>query len=137
MEINATTSSGSAANSPILTLPPKTLNQEDFLKLLVAQFTAQDPLNPRQDTEFISQMAEFSALEQSKSMQKDIAQLRADQQIFQASSLLGRVVEVTVDAQNNTAQGAVSAVEVVAGTPKIVVNDQVYGLEQVRSVKPS
>jgi len=114
-------------------LAGKTLGQDDFLKLLVAQFSAQDPLNPKQDTEFIAQMAQFSALEQSKSMQQDIAALRSDQQILQANALLGRLVEVEIDA-SNSAFGAVSAVQVAAGTPKIVVNGQAYQLGQVVSV---
>ena len=58
-------------------VPIKTLDQQDFLRLLVAQMTQQDPLNPKSDLEMIPQMVSFTQLEQSKSMQSDIAQLRA------------------------------------------------------------
>src|SRR5688572_28439393 len=75
-------------------IPVKTLDQQDFLKLLVAQMTQQDPLNPKSDLEMIPQMVSFTTLEQSKSMQTDIAQLRAEQQMLQANSLLGRTVEI-------------------------------------------
>ena len=54
-----------------------TLGQDDFLQLLVKQMTAQDPMNPQGDTEFIAQMAQFSSLEQTKSMSSDIAMLKA------------------------------------------------------------
>ena len=57
-------------------LPVQTLNQNDFLKLVLAQLTNQDPLNPQKDTEFIAQMTQFSALEQAKSMQTDIYALQ-------------------------------------------------------------
>src|SRR6266508_913331 len=89
-------------------IPIQTLGQNDFLQLLVTQMTSQDPLNPQKDTDFIAQMAQFSALEQSKTMQVDIAELRAQQQLLQANALLGQTVEVQVN-EHTTATGVVSA----------------------------
>jgi flagellar basal-body rod modification protein FlgD len=126
----------SASTSTESRIPLQTLGQADFLKLLVAQLTSQDPLNPQKDTEFIAQMAQFSALEQAKSMQADIAGLRLDQEFLQANSLLGRVVELQTG-QNTPTSGIVSAVQVEAGTPKLVVNGQVYELSQVLSIAPA
>jgi flagellar basal-body rod modification protein FlgD len=117
-------------------IPMKTLGQDDFLKLLVTQLTSQDPMAPKSDTEFIAQMASFSSLEQAKSMQADIAKLRADQQILQANSFLGRTVEVQVDATTR-ASGMVSAVTVEAGTPKVVVGEDSYDLDQVLTIAPT
>lgn len=117
-------------------LPVKTLGQDDFLKLLIAQLTTQDPLSPQKDTEFISQMASFSSLEQTRSMQADIARLRADQQVLQANSLLGRTVEVQVDEVTRTS-GLVSAVLMEAGKPNVVVGDQSYDLSKVIVIAPA
>jgi len=39
-------------------------NRDTFLKLLVTQIQNQDPLNPADPTEFVSQLAEFSSMEQ-------------------------------------------------------------------------
>jgi flagellar basal-body rod modification protein FlgD len=114
-------------------IPVKTLNQDDFLKLVIAQLTSQDPLNPQKDTDFIAQMTQFTSLEQTKSMQSEIAGLRSDQQLLQANALLGRVVKLQ-DSQGALTQGTVSAVQLAEGTPKIVVNGQPYDLSTLLSV---
>jgi flagellar basal-body rod modification protein FlgD len=117
-------------------VPVKTLDQQDFLKLLVAQMTQQDPLNPKTDLEMIPQMVSFTQLEQSKSMQSDIASLRADQRLLQANSLLGRTVEIQ---EGTTARvtGQVTAVQMEEGTPKLVVNGLRYDLSNLLSIKPA
>jgi flagellar basal-body rod modification protein FlgD len=128
---NGTASAQSAAT--VLPTAIKTLSQDDFLKLLVVQMKSQDPLNPKQDTEFIAQMTQFSALEQSKAMQKDIAGLRGDQELLQADALIGRSVTL-YDGKAVVAAGVVSSVDVVDGTPKIVVNGKQYTMNQVLSI---
>jgi flagellar basal-body rod modification protein FlgD len=128
---NGTASAQSAAT--VLPTAIKTLSQDDFLKLLVVQMKSQDPLNPKQDTEFIAQMTQFSALEQSKAMQKDIAGLRGDQELLQADALIGRSVTLH-DGKVLVAPGIVSSVDVVDGTPKIVVNGKQYLMSQVLSI---
>ena len=64
--INALTgSSGAAAGASQTTSPSGvTPSKELFLQLLVAQIKNQDPLNPTDGTQFVSQLAQFSELEQ-------------------------------------------------------------------------
>jgi flagellar basal-body rod modification protein FlgD len=48
------------------------LGKDDFLKLLIAQMKHQDPLNPASNTEFVAQLAQFSALEQMTTMNTNL-----------------------------------------------------------------
>lgn len=58
-----------------LTNTAQTLGQQDFLRLLVTQLQAQDPLNPQEPTEFTAQLAQFSSLEQLINVNTSIQQL--------------------------------------------------------------
>ncbi len=44
------------------------LGVDDFLKLLTVQLQHQDPMKPMEDAEFMGQMAQFAALEQTKEL---------------------------------------------------------------------
>lgn len=52
--------------------------KETFLKLLVAQIKNQNPLNPADGTQFVSQLAQFSELEQIMQMRSDLEAIRND-----------------------------------------------------------
>ena len=116
-------------------LPQKNLGQNDFLKLLAVQFQVQDPMKPMEDTAFIAQMAQFSSLEQSSALAKDMNQLRSDQLRVTATSYLGH--KVTLDDKDGLTTGEVSAVEMSGGEPKLVVGDKLYPLSAVLRVEPS
>jgi flagellar basal-body rod modification protein FlgD len=115
--------------------PQKTLGQSDFLKLLAVQFQKQDPMKPMEDANFIAQMAQFSALEQSTTLVRDMTALRADQQRATANSYLGQ--RVTFDTgDGKTASGDVTAVDVSGTEPKLVVGDKTFSLSAVLRVEP-
>lgn len=82
--------------SPFVTeLGKDFVNQEDFLKLLIAQLKNQDPLNPMENQEFVSELATFSSLEQQTNQTKLLEQLVNNQQsttTSQALSLIGKDV---------------------------------------------
>lgn len=71
------------------------LGKDEFLKILMAQLQNQDPLNPMEDKEFISQMATFSSLEQMMNMSNSIEMLVHNQivsPVIQYSHLIGKEV---------------------------------------------
>ena len=130
------TSEFSAANASASPsrVPQKTLGQNDFLKLLAKQFQTQDPMKPMEDTAFIAQMAQFSSLEQSKTMANDMAGLRSDQQRTAANSYLGH--RVTVDTgKGQIDTGDVTGVDARGTTPQLVINGKFYPLSSVLLVE--
>ena len=60
--IPTTTAAAQAAAAPNTSGPKTTLGQADFLKLLTAQMSNQDPFNPVDNTQMIAQMAQFSSV---------------------------------------------------------------------------
>lgn len=56
----------------------KLANTETFLQLLVAQIRNQDPMNPSDGTQFLTQLAQFSELEQMIGVKNEVAGLRSD-----------------------------------------------------------
>jgi len=116
-------------------LPQKNLDQNDFLKLLATQFQTQDPMKPVEDTAFIAQMAQFTALQQSSSMAQTMAEIRADQLRATANSYLGR--EVIVDTgQGPAAAGLVTAIDASGGDARLVINGTAYPISAVLRVEP-
>jgi flagellar basal-body rod modification protein FlgD len=111
--------------------PKQNLGRDDFLKILITQLSYQDPTAPMQDKEFIAQMAQFSSLEQMTAMAKDFAKLTAMIGGSEASSSLGKNVEVVEG--ERTVQGAVQAVTR-GEIPQVLVNGTFYNWDQVVKV---
>jgi flagellar basal-body rod modification protein FlgD len=125
-----TNPTGAGNSSP---LPPQVLSQADFLKLLVAQMTSQDPLNPTTTQDLLTQTVQLSTLQSNNTLQSTLSALQNSQAYSQADSLLGRQVILQVDAKTTT-QGVVSGIDVSTGTPMLVVNGAEYSLGQVLAI---
>lgn len=107
------------------------LGKDDFLKLLITQLSNQDPTNPMEDTQFISQMAQFSSLEQITNMNESFNKMATMINSSQATSTLGKTVEI--DIGDTTTQGVVEATTM-GEKPQVLVNGMYYDLEKIKSV---
>lgn len=71
------------------------LGQEDFLMLMIEQFSNQDPFQPVENGEFIAQMAQFSQVSGIAEMNASLEQLASSMtanQALQAATMVGRSV---------------------------------------------
>ena len=106
------------------------LGKDDFLQLLVAQMKYQDPLEPTSNTEYISQYATFSELEQMQNMSSTM-------ELSRASDLVGKTVVVeTTDATGNTSSdmGVVDYISYENNKALVWVNGQSWTLDSVKEV---
>lgn len=106
------------------------LGKDAFLQLLVCQMQNQDPLNPSTDTEFVSQLATFSQLEQ-------LQNLSANTEKSQAFSLVGKEVVLTSTDSNGKTQyvsGTVDFINISGTKVQLSVNGNLFDQSQVYSV---
>ncbi|MCL2789978.1 MAG: flagellar hook assembly protein FlgD [Desulfobulbus sp.] len=105
MPISATNSVASAADTASKTAKINALGQEQFLTLLIAQLKHQDPLNPSDPTEFTSQLAQYSQLEQLFNLNDSMSQLTAAANSSERYNALGLIGQEVVVEGNTFALG--------------------------------
>jgi flagellar basal-body rod modification protein FlgD len=134
---SATSSTSTSIATPYvpgsLRVPQKNLGQDDFLKLLTVQLAKQDPMKPMEDTSFIAQMAQFTALQQTTEMVSGFSDLRSASEMSTASSLLGRNVTVETK-EDGKVTGQVTGIDAADGTPKLIVNGKLFPLSSLKQV---
>jgi flagellar basal-body rod modification protein FlgD len=134
MEINAYNSTYKTSNSSNNLKVQKEnegLSMQDFLNLLIAQITNQDPMNPMENTEFIAQMAQFSALQAMTDMTEISMQ-------GHATSLIGKnvvVADYNQKGELDIQEGIVQKVTIYGGSTKLYVNDREYEYSNVMEIK--
>lgn len=110
--------------------PGAELGKEDFLMLLVTQIQYQDPLDPADNTEFVAQLAQFSALEQ-------MSNLNTTANNNSAYSLVGKEVlvrEVSSTGEYNEVQGKVDYVTLKNGEAYVTINGQDFAYDDIVKV---
>ncbi len=113
--------------TPAETRTPKTeLGKNEFMQILVAQLSNQDPLNPASDTEFIAQLAQFSALEQMQAINTSTS-------VTQAYNLMNKhVLAEWVDKESGADMafsGEVVGVMMKNGLPYLMVHNNTTGAD--------
>tara|TARA_B100002019_G_scaffold126069_1_gene108553 strand:- start:1051 stop:1728 length:678 start_codon:yes stop_codon:yes gene_type:complete len=86
------------------------LGKDAFLKLMITQLQNQDPLNPAKNEDFIAQLAQFSSVEGIQNINSSIGDLATSfksSQALEASSLVGRQVQISSNEARLTDNGEV------------------------------
>ncbi len=107
-----------------------TVDKDQFLQLLVAQMKYQDPLEPTSNTEYISQYATFSELEQMQNMSASL-------ELARASQLVGQEVLIEVaDSSGRTTvvQGNVDYVVYENNKAYLSINGDLYSMDDLQTV---
>ncbi len=108
----------------------------DFMTLLVAQLKTQDPLDPLDGSEFMSQLVQLQSLAELTRIRSSLSEISGLQTLGPALGLVGRTVE-WLDAQTGERlAGVVSGLEAQSeGACALVVGDACVGLAQVLAIR--
>jgi flagellar basal-body rod modification protein FlgD len=134
MQVNVTSSTPAAATtsassaSATSSTGNSTLSETQFLQLLTEQLENQDPLQPEDDTQFLSQMAQFTALQETNTLNQQVQNLTA-------GSYIGSTV--TVNPGTTLVTGQVTGVDTSGATPQLVINGSEYPLAELQMVDPT
>ncbi|HJQ06741.1 MAG TPA: flagellar hook capping FlgD N-terminal domain-containing protein [Nocardioides sp.] len=124
----------STPGDPAATTNTSNLGDENtFLQLMVAQMKYQDPMNPTDSSQFLSQTAQFTALEKMTSVADQMKALVQSQMAFGAGAMIGQTVHWTDD--NGAAQtGTVTGASFLSTGPTLTINGTSVPLTSVTSV---
>jgi|GEM_PF-2168731 len=109
MEISATGTQRSAAPEQGMS----TMKSEDFFRILVTEMQNQDPFEPSDSSDLISQVSQIRTIEQSDLLTSTLGQLTQSQRMGDSTELIGKFVQaIAVDAEGSETfvEGVVTSV---------------------------
>jgi flagellar basal-body rod modification protein FlgD len=114
----------------------------DFFKLLTAQMSAQDPLQPVDNTQFLTQLAQFTQLQQSLTTNQTLASMASLQQslsalqtMTQTASMIGRKIDYTDPTTGEAKSGTVQGVSAESGQVVLEVDGNKVPLTAITAVR--
>jgi len=110
-----------------------TLDKNAFLQLMVTQMKYQDPMQPQSNSQFLSQLAQYTSLEQMTNVANTDAQVLFVNQMSIGQRLIGQTVTVQNPDQSQQT-GSVTGLRVVNGEPQLMVGGKTYALTDLVQV---
>lgn len=110
--VSSSTASSAASSSGANASPPATVDYSSFLQLLVAELKNQDPTSPTDPTQYMSQLASFSSVEQQVQTNSKLDSLLTASSLGQAETVIGK----TITSADGSISGKVQSVTVSSGT---------------------
>lgn len=115
-----------------------------FLQLMLAQLENQDPTSPMENTEWLSQLAQYSSLEQMTAMNANMESISTSLQnlstdvgtnavISQTLSLVGK--EVSLDTDKGEINGIVEEAKFDGGVGFVKVGEEYYSIANIKSIR--
>ncbi|MCI8441166.1 MAG: hypothetical protein HFG27_01345 [Provencibacterium sp.] len=127
---NRTGQAGAVYNAIFSDEDKDAVSAQDFLNLMVAQLRNQDFMNPVDDTQYVTQLAQFATMQQMQ-------ELGEYTKTNYAMSLVGKNVTVArfnVSGGVDKAVGPIQKLSLVNGEYQIYVQDKAYTLDQIMEV---
>lgn len=137
MQVNGVSSTNPiAANGtshPVAT-KSNALDSSQFMEILMAQLTHQNPLEPMNNAEMMSQFSQLNSLQELRDIHTSMDKLSASNQVMYMASLIGKTVKVNRP-DGNILEGVVSEVITEKDNPQLLVGNEKVPLSDVIDVK--
>lgn len=136
LSITPTTTAPGATAPGTVSNPNDTLNEQDFLKILVAQMQNQDPMNPQDPTQEVGQMTQFAMLQAMQEMSQTLTAQSFQSSISEGNSMIGKTVTYA-NSDGSTVTGSVTGMNIDQANQAIqlVLSDNsTINLDQVQQV---
>jgi flagellar basal-body rod modification protein FlgD len=122
---------GSALSAATGSSSSQLVSEQAFLQLLITQLQNQDPLSPADPTQFVSQLASFSSLEQMTQLNTNMTSVLDNS----VTGLIGQNVTVTdPSSPSGLLTGQVSGIVYYSNGPAVQINGQNYALTDIQNV---
>jgi flagellar basal-body rod modification protein FlgD len=131
---NGTASNVNADGTVNATTNNASVDQNQFLLLLVNEMQNQDPTTPVDETQTLSQLAQFSQLQETTTLNSTLTTNQGFTNVAQSATLIGKTVS-TATSTDVGVSGVVSSVSLSNGTTYLQVGGQNVDASTVTSIQ--
>jgi flagellar basal-body rod modification protein FlgD len=119
---NTTSTTGTSSTSSSSSSLP--INENQFLQMLMTELQNQNPMDPNSSDPmtFVTELAQFTSVEQETDTAQSTATLASGQSTASAVEMIGATVNYTDPTTGNNATGTVQSVEITSSGPTLTVN---------------
>ena len=110
------------------------MNANDFMQILLAQMTHQNPLEPMDNAEMTTQFSQLNSLQQLREINTGMEKIAASNQVMYLASLIGKSVKVN-RTDGKVLEGVVSEVFTEKDNPQLRIGTEKVSLDDVIEVK--
>lgn len=110
------------------------LDADQFMQILLAQLTHQNPLEPMDNAEMMTQFSQLNSLQELREIHASMDKLAASNQVIYLASLIGKSVRVNRP-DGNILEGVVEEVITEKDHPQLRIGTQKVSLDDVIEVK--
>ena len=110
------------------------LDSSQFMQILLAQLTHQNPLEPMNNAEMMSQFSQLNSLQELRGINSSMETVSATSQTAYLSSLIGKIVKAS-RADGKIIEGVVEGVVTDVNNPQVLIGDERVDLINVLEIK--
>ena len=112
--------------------PKQVLDKDTFLMIMIEQLKHQNPMEPVGSDKFLSQMAQFTIMEQLLNLNQSFETIIKMQKINNAAEMIGKSVKIATE--EGLIEGTVEKVAVRDDKVQVVVNNIHYDLDKITEI---